>query len=252
MKLPWPFPLTSEILEVSADIFPAFFKTLSRLTTLEWRDILVGPVVLDIISRMSSRVFLGDELCRNEAWLKITKEYTINMFGAIRKFQHYPPQLRKLLQWFIPECKLVRDQFHSATQIIAPIIAERRRVKQDARAAGEEIPEFNDALDWVAQEATAKGSEYDMTTFQLMISFVAIHTSTNLLVQTMLDIAEHPEIMQSLRDEIVGILRADGWKKTSLYNMRLLDSALKESQRLRPIGYGMYLPHLAWLEHSLG
>ncbi|KAL3420412.1 hypothetical protein PVAG01_08911 [Phlyctema vagabunda] len=205
----------------------------------EWRDVLVGPVILDIISRMSSRVFLGHELCRNEAWLKITKEYTINMFTAIRKFQHYPPQLRKVLQWFIPECKLVRDQFHTATQIITPIIAKRRKIKEEARAAGEEIPVFNDALDWVAQEATAKGSEYDMTTFQLMISFVAIHTSTNLLAQTMLDIAEHPEIMQPLRNEIVGILRADGWKKTSLYNMRLLDSVLKESQRLRPIGYAL-------------
>jgi cytochrome P450 len=187
---------------------------------------------------MASRVFLGDELCRNEAWLKITKEYAINMFGAIRKFQHYPPPLRKIFQWFIPECKLVRDQFETASQIIAPVIAERRRVKEEARVTGKEIPVFNDALDWVTQEAEAKGCEFDMRTFQLMISFVAIHTSADLLVQTMLDLAQHQEIMQPLRDEIVGVLRADGWRKTSLYNMKLLDSVLKESQRLRPIGYG--------------
>jgi len=216
----------------------ALIRGTGILISPEWREIAIGPSVLDIVSRMASRVFLGDQLCRNEAWLKITKEYAINMFAAIRKFQHYPPQLRKVFQWFIPECKLVRDQFDTASKIIAPVIAERRRVKEEARTSGKEIPVFNDALDWVTQEAEAKGCEFDMRTFQLMISFVAIHTSTDLLVQTMLDIAQHPEIMQPLRDEIVGILRADGWRKTSLYNMKLLDSVLKESQRLRPIGYG--------------
>lgn len=160
------------------------------------------------------------------------------MFAAIRRFQHYPPQLRKIFQWFLPECKLVRRQFYEASQIIAPVIAERQKVKSEARKAGKDVPEFNDALDWAAQEARAKGCEYDITSFQLMISVVAIHTSTDLLVQTILDIAQHPEIVQPLRDEIVGVLGAAGWKKTSLYNMKLLDSVLKESQRLRPIGYG--------------
>lgn len=208
------------------------------LTSSEWRDVAIGPVALDIVARMSSRVFLGKELCRNEAWLNITKGYALNMFAAIRKFQHYPPKLRKLLQWFIPECKTVRDQFNTAKGIIGPVIDARRKIKQEARAAGREPPAFDDALEWAEQEAAIKGCTFDMTTFQLMLSVVAIHTSTDLLVQTMLDLAQHPETIQPLRDEIAGILRVDGWKKASLYNMKLLDSVLKETQRLKPVGSG--------------
>ncbi|KAH7049327.1 cytochrome P450, partial [Macrophomina phaseolina] len=37
------------------------------------------------------------------------------------------------------------------------------------------------------------------------------------------------------RKEIIEVLQADGgWKKTSLYKLKLLDSCMKESQRLHP------------------
>ncbi|KAI1820163.1 cytochrome P450 [Xylaria intraflava] len=214
----------------------SFAISLNLTESQEWRDISIGSSALDIVARMSSRVFLGNELCRDDAWLAISKGYALNMFAAIRRFQHYPPQLRKLMQWFIPECKVVRGQFNAAADILDPIIAARHKLKNDARAAGKEMPSFNDALEWAQKEAALKGCTFDMTTFQLMLSVVAIHTSTDLLVQTMLDLAQHPEAMQPLRDEIAGILKADGWKKTSLYNMKLLDSVLKETQRLKPVG----------------
>lgn len=56
-----------------------------------------------------------------------------------------------------------------------------------------------------------------------------------MLTQLMFDLAQHPEYIQPMREEVIDVLGKHGWKKTSLYNMKLIDSVLKECQRLRPV-----------------
>ena len=65
------------------------------------------------------------------------------------------------------------------------------------------------------------------------LSLVAIHTTSDLLQEAMIRIAQHPELFQVLRNEIVEVLGRDGLKKTALYNLKTMDSVLKESQRLK-------------------
>jgi hypothetical protein len=51
----------------------------------------------------------------------------------------------------------------------------------------------------------------------------------------MADLIENKEAISQLRKEIISTFSTSGWKKTSLASMTLLDSAMKESQRLNPI-----------------
>lgn len=197
------------------------------------------PSLLDTVARLSSRVFLGDRLCRDEEWLRITKSYTVTAFQAAQALRVYPRYLRKLAHWFLPECQMVRKQLVEAQNIITPIIEERRRARRAATEAGQSAPEYNDAIDWADQEAALKRStQYDPVIFQLILSVAAIHTTTDLTCQVILDLAKNPEIIQPLREEIVSVLGAEGWKKTALYNLKLLDSCIKESQRMKPINAG--------------
>ncbi|KAI3538615.1 ent-kaurene oxidase [Colletotrichum filicis] len=62
----------------------------------------------------------------------------------------------------------------------------------------------------------------------------AVHTTTDLFAQTLFDIIGHPQIIPALRQEIVMIISQDGWEKTALYKLRLTDSVIKESQRIKP------------------
>ena len=41
-----------------------------------------------------------------------------------------------------------------------------------------------------------------------------------------------PEYIQPLREEVESIVKEQGWTKTSIFNMRKLDSFLREAQRL--------------------
>jgi cytochrome P450 len=60
-----------------------------------------------------------------------------------------------------------------------------------------------------------------------------MHTTTDLLTQCILELAHHPEIIAPLLEEISRVLKTEGWKKLALYNMKLLDSVIKESLRMQ-------------------
>lgn len=69
------------------------------------------------------------------------------------------------------------------------------------------------------------------------------------MTQIMTDLAAHPEVIGDLRTEIKEVLSDGGWKKTALTSMKLLDSVIKESQRLKPIRLGE--PTLATMYRKL-
>ncbi|KAJ4357135.1 uncharacterized protein N0V89_001710 [Didymosphaeria variabile] len=200
----------------------------------DWKDVRIKDSLLDLVARISSRVFLGDALCRNEDWLKITKDYTVDAFKSATKMTIVPYPLRFLLRWFSKDFALVSREYNLAKEIITPVIERRRELKAEARSKGENVPAYNDAIDWV--ESESQGRPYDPAAFQLLLSFAAIHTTTDLLCQTLLLLSNEPELIAPLRDEIINVLRVEGWKKSALFNMKLLDSAIKEAQRIKPNG----------------
>lgn len=211
-------------------------QKLTHLT--EWNDLVLKPLALDIIGRMSSRVFMGTQLCRDPEWLKITKQYTMNLFFAATKLRVYPRAFRRFVHWFVPECRDLRAQYKEAQRVIAPVLDKRREIRDQSTREGKSPPYFNDALDWADEEAARLGDKYNPEAFQLMLSVAAIHTTTDLLVQVMLDLAQHPEIIPVVRAEIVRELKVEGWEKSALDRLKTMDSLVKESQRLKPVAMG--------------
>ncbi|KAI9148288.1 cytochrome p450 monooxygenase [Paramyrothecium foliicola] len=198
----------------------------------EWSETPAKELVLDIVARISSRVFLGEELCRNEEWLKITKAYTINSFSAAFKLSVVPLIVRPLLCFIDPDYRSANKAVTDARRLVGDLVSRRREMIAAAQVGGYEKPQFDDAISWA--ESECGGETYDAACFQLMLSFAAIHTTTNLLSQTLLLLSERPELVEPLRQEMIAVLQVNGWKKTALYNMRLLDSAIKEAQRTIP------------------
>lgn len=65
--------------------------------------------------------------------------------------------------------------------------------------------------------------------------FAGIYATSDLLVGALVDICRHPDIIEPLRDEIRTCIAEGGWTPASLFKMKLLDSCLKEIQRLKPV-----------------
>ncbi|KAI0102283.1 cytochrome P450 monooxygenase [Nemania sp. FL0031] len=233
--------LTKLLAQVTAPLSEeaAFAVSIHMGESPEWREVLLLPAMNDMIARMSSRVFLGEELSRNEEWLQITQGYTVDAFDAMNMLTKYPINVRPYIGWLFPECRRVKDYYTRAKALIDPVMKKREDMRRAALAAGEPVPVYNDALEWIVQEAKAINSTYDAATFQLILSAVAIQTTSDLLHSVIVNLIQHPESMQAVRDEIVQVLGTDGWKKTSLYNMKVMDSAIKETQRVRPFFLAM-------------
>lgn len=73
---------------------------------------------------------------------------------------------------------------------------------------------------------------------RIALSLFAIHTTSDLMSEIMTQLARHPEVVKPLREEVIEVLRRDGLKKTALYNLKLMDSVIKECQRIKPVTIG--------------
>ncbi|GME34330.1 Cytochrome p450 [Neofusicoccum parvum] len=194
----------------------------------EWTEITLKPFITYTLARLSTRVFLGPELCRNDEWLDVFINFVTYAFSAMQRLRTWHPWLRPIANVFLPESRKLRQEIAHARRLIEPLIDQRRRENSNdsGKARG--------TIDWMDQ--VAKGRSYDPVMTQLFFSLFAVHTTTELVTNVMYDICAHPEYIEPLRDEIEGVLRAEGWKKTSLFNMKFLDSFLNEVQRLSPGG----------------
>ncbi|KAK1729025.1 cytochrome P450 [Colletotrichum acutatum] len=192
--------------------------------TKESQEIVLRDLIIRLISRMSARVFVGENLCRNERWLDLVVNYGENSVLGMRKLRLWPSFLKTMVTNYIPECRDLKAQVKEAWDLVA---AELK-----ARHAENDGKEYNDTIYWF--EELAAGKPYNFGASQLMLAVVSIGTTSDLITQALVDIFQHPELIEPLREEITACLEKEGWKKTALYNMKLLDSVLNESQRLKP------------------
>ncbi|GME22686.1 Cytochrome p450 [Neofusicoccum parvum] len=208
---------------------------LPNATKDEWSSVEWVPVATKIAARLSAKVFLGEPLCRNEEWLTISTDYAIKSFLAARNLRWWPPFLRPIVHFFKPEFKELRQQILNGRRIIEPEVAQRKRARREALMAGKKPHKAADAIEWMDEQA--KDEPYDITLGQMTLAFAAIHTTSGMISALLWELTANPEYIDELRKEIVEVLKEDGgWKKTSLYKMKLLDSCMKEAQRLHVIG----------------
>lgn len=199
----------------------------------EWNRRFLRKDLLDVVARLSSRVFLGKELCRNKEWLEITKDYTVDSFMAANLLKLCPNIIRPVVYWFIPTCARLRKEVRDARKLIMPEVERRRKRAEALMAAGEKPPKAADAIGWMVE--VSRGREIDYVGAQLSLSMAAIHTTSETTINCVLELCDHPEIITMLREEMIEVLTKNGWSKVSLYKMKLLDSFLKEVQRKRSL-----------------
>ncbi|KAI1454028.1 cytochrome P450 monooxygenase [Annulohypoxylon moriforme] len=198
----------------------------------EWNEVQIYEILLRIVARISARVFLGPGACRNEEWLATSIHYTENVFTTVMTLRRFPPWLHPIIGPMLPSYWRVRSNLSTAKRIIGPMVRERRALAQ----SGVEYEKGQDLLQWMMDAANENdGQPHKLAHRQLLLSLASIHTTTMAAAHGLYDLCAHPEHFETLRQELIDVLRADGgWQKTSLNKLRKMDSFMKESQRLNP------------------
>ncbi|KAJ5519064.1 Cytochrome P450 [Penicillium expansum] len=201
----------------------------------DWHDVHLRTKAVGLIASLSSRVFLGEKICRNPEWLRITINYTIDSLMAAAQLRLWPEMLRPLAAKFLPKCHKIRQELQEAKDIITPVIEERHKARKTAVAEGRPEETYHDAIQWLEENSSQGHNKFDPAAMQLALSTAAIHTTTDLLTQTILDLCGREELIKELRKEIIEVLGDGGWDKSTMYKLKLMDSVIKESQRVKPM-----------------
>ncbi|KIX00018.1 uncharacterized protein Z518_10945 [Rhinocladiella mackenziei CBS 650.93] len=207
--------------------------------TDSWNSTPFAEHMLSLTTRTSSRVFVGLPMCRDPVVLTAMRDYSAELVAAAQAMMKWPLLLRPFAYLYLPEVRKLSKTVQIARRCLGAEIA--RRVK--AHGGRDEVGHLQwsqtrslDAVEWLRETVRAQGKKFDLVGGLLSLAFGAIHTTSHTLTHVMYDIIENPDLIPQLRQEIIDALREDGgWKKTTLYKLKLLDSVMKESQRVLPV-----------------
>lgn len=141
----------------------------------DWTGVYIYMKLAKIVAKVSGRVFVGPELCRDEKYLDAGINYTIELMNGQRAVKRVRPWLRPLLAPRLPEIRLLRKREAEAAEFLNPVVQARRDAEKDP-----DYQKPDDFLQWLLNrrgdykiESTAH-----LAKLQLGITFAAIHTTT--------------------------------------------------------------------------
>ncbi|KAJ0414742.1 cytochrome P450 [Aspergillus carlsbadensis] len=195
----------------------------------EWHPIPLSETTHLLIAQLTARIFIGEELCRDRAWIDNAISYTAHRTAAMKELHAYG-RFITLAHWFLPSCRALRACVRAGRPFVERVLRARR-------AAGGKVGGNNsaDALSWIDGVAGESGARYDATLTQLRLAYAAVHTTSDMMTKVIASLCEHAELVAPLREEIVAVVKENGWSEAALAKMILVDSVLKETQRLEPL-----------------
>ncbi|KAI0721403.1 cytochrome P450 [Cerioporus squamosus] len=194
-----------------------------------WTAINVLPAVVNIVARLSSRVFVGLPLCRAPSYLRLAIRFTSARLKDANTLKLIPPVLRPIAACFVNN---TRSALVEARAYIEPMIRARRAEMERLGKDWQDRP--NDLLQWCIEEASKSHTSDELEAVPprlFLINFGAIHTSSMSMTNALYDLAAFPEYIAPLRTEVEEVVTADGWTKVAIDKMWKVDSFLRESQR---------------------
>ncbi|KAG9761828.1 hypothetical protein KCU73_g2196, partial [Aureobasidium melanogenum] len=196
----------------------------------DWTSVIVYPKMLEVVAIVSGLIFLGPEVNHEPEYMYSAIHYTVDVFAAARQLKRWHPLIRPIGTLFCKELSTLREHRKNAIAFLMPYIEERRRILEAGGALDDCM------LNWMLQKADSwKMSNKKIAEVQLSLSVAAIHTTTRAVTNILYDLAVMPELRNELRSEIDTVIERNGGalvSTVSLFQLKLLDSVMRESQRI--------------------
>ncbi|RPD82683.1 cytochrome P450 [Lentinus tigrinus ALCF2SS1-7] len=196
-----------------------------------WQSVEVKPAVLGILAQLNSRVFVGLPLCRNQDYLKLAIDFTVNTMKDAQTMKLTPQLFRPLVARFLTETRTAL--FKGRTYIEPLVRARREKINQ----FGNDWPDKpHDLLQLYMEYAADKNATDEMVAQRAFhTNFAAIFTATDNMTNTLCHLASSPEAIGPLRAEAEELIASYGWTKDAIDRMWKAESFLRESARLHTL-----------------
>lgn len=204
----------------------------------DWTEVCIHGKVIDIVARVSGRLFVGPELCVDARYLEVAKNYTMDVMKAVDAVKSVRPWLRPFVAHRLPQVRAIRNHEKAAIDFLYPIVKKRMdNAKNDPNCI-----KPDDMLQWMIDRSGSANSVDELARLQLGLTFAALHTTTITAVNILYTLAVTPDYIEPLRSEIRSVLPSDGMiTSRALQQMVKLDSYMKECLRVFPLGISEWL-----------
>ncbi|CAF9919928.1 MAG: hypothetical protein ALECFALPRED_001376 [Alectoria fallacina] len=200
----------------------------------DWSPIQVYPKLLRVVSRINTKTLIGNGLQENNEWIDInTKRHHSTQETFSYPLQSFEYFLHFCVLWlsFSSPNSAVWDCNRRARDIIAPILADRV-----VREKSGDFKKPLDSVEWFRDDTNDPKDKNDPelhALIQLLIGALSVNTTTQLITNSIFNLATQPEYVPILRDEIDNTLREAGgkWTMESMAQLEKLDSFIKETLR---------------------
>ncbi|KAK3349236.1 cytochrome P450 [Lasiosphaeria hispida] len=208
--------------------------------TEKWHEIVLYDIMLEIVGRVVSRVFVGLPLCRNPGYLQASTGFSQYILLWAAGIEMMPSFFKPVIGPILTAWDYLK--YKRMASFIAPMFQERiARLGQGPDATLENMKsstEPNDYIQWALRDVVRHGENpydpNDLITKRLAISsFTAIQSSAITITNAVMDIAASREsipIQDELRAEVSTANNV--WTRSSLARLPKLDSVLTETLRL--------------------
>ncbi|KAJ5340933.1 Cytochrome P450 [Penicillium brevicompactum] len=228
---------------------------LSQLKLLEFKDggkfgfegTNLFDLAYSIVACSGSHSLVGARLAQNEEYLNAVKEHILGMIVTARAQFLIPDYLKRYLGGFISHCVSLGTKWN--------MLASRKVLMKhfDARAA-EYLAEINIGNEAISESGLDRSGNpieifrwlYESSVVKrrwmysevigemLLLQFAFIYTTSYGLYGALAELARRPEYIAPLRQEIIDTILKLGPTLPACKAMDLMDSFLKECQRLHP------------------
>lgn len=207
----------------------------------DWHEIHVMENMMDLISRVSNRMFIGLPLCRNEDFLKNNSAFAMDVILMVGLMPFFP----KFMHPIVGRLMSIPNHIHywRTRKHTLPVIRQRLAdIEEESRNPDAKLEIPDDYITWHIRTARAEGKTKELdpvviSRFIMPIEFAAIHTTTFSITMALFDIISSDSkegYLEGIREEAERVYKeANGvWNKASLSKLVRADSALRESMRI--------------------
>jgi cytochrome P450 len=181
-----------------------------------------------VVSATTNRVFVGTPLCRNQDYLTLNLNFAVNAVKFAIIIGMFPKPLKPIVARVLSN---LPSQIRQEMEFIRPIVEERFTRMEEFGEDWDDKPNY--ILMWLMSEA--KGVERSLEGLArrlLVVNFAAIHTTSNTFLNVLYRLLSNPECIEPLRRDVETAVAEEGWTKAGMDKMHMIDSFLRETQRL--------------------
>lgn len=206
----------------------------------EWKSFLAADLCGRIMHRTTSRILVGEELCRNDVYLKTSQSFSNSIFihGLIMSMLPFRSMLRSAYDFLLVRFHL--RYLRKAMEVILPVVQARFEEFQERESLSDhQRPVSLDAIEWSLEYSKGSAKEHDPHWIALSLLhniWAGSAAPGGLVTQMVFQVLLEPQYLDPLRAEAKAALSSGGYTDSALGSMHLMDSLIRELNRVYPTG----------------